>query len=245
MIVPSLSGRRVLVTRALEDAGVWAARLAALGAEPVILPCIRSETLDDAVTRSRLAAALRDADWLCIMSARGAEAVAQLAGPLPAALRVAAVGESTANAVRASLGLTPFVARGGTSRALGEELLDEELSSAPASARIVVAAAEGGRTDAEDVLERAGALVTRVNVYRTVPASPTSAPMDLAVEGIGDVLLASPSAVRGLLNQASFPAGARIFTIGPTTSAAAAAAGLSVSGEATYPDFESLVEAMQ
>ena len=245
MIAASLSGRRVLVTRALEDSSVWAARLAALGAEPVILPCIRTETLDDAETRSRLAAALHDADWLCVMSARGAEAVALLAGPLPAAIRVAAVGDSTANAVRASLGLTPFVARGGTSRALGEELLAEAFSSASASTRIVVAAAEGGRTDAEEVLERAGALVTRIDVYRTVPASPTSAPMDLAVEGIGDVLLASPSAVRGLLNQVSFPAGARIFTIGSTTSAAAAAAGLSVSGEATHPDFESLVEAMQ
>ena len=43
---------------------------------------------------------------------------------------------------------------------------------------------------------------------------------------------ASPSAVTGLLNAAVVPAGARVITIGPTTSAAARAAGLAVSAEA-------------
>ena len=74
-------------------------------------------------------------------------------------------------------------------------------------------------------------------------ARPT--PIDLAGEGIGDVLLASPSAVQGLLNVASFPAETRIFTLGPTTTAAVVAAGLVVSGEAMRPDLDSLVEAMQ
>lgn len=240
-----LAGRRVLITRALEDAAAWADRLEALGAETVILPCIRTERFDDAETRSSLRAALRDAGWLCLTSPRGAEAVARLAGPLASALRVAAVGEATADAVRTCLGHSPFVARGATSLALGEALVAHGLLHATPAPLVVVAAAEGGRTDVEDILRRAGATVTRINVYRTVPASPTPAPIDLAVERIADVLLASPSAVRGLLNQASFPASARIFTIGPTTSAAVIAAGLTVSGEAQHPDLESLVEAMQ
>ncbi|MGH7654338.1 MAG: uroporphyrinogen-III synthase [Gemmatimonadaceae bacterium] len=240
-----LAGRRVLVTRALEDAAAWADRLAALGADPVILPCIRTELLDDAATRTQLAAALRDADWLCIMSPRGADAVARIAGPLASAIRVAVVGTATAHAVVAALGRQPYVASGGTSRALGEELLREIKMDVAARPRVVVASSLGGRRDAEDTLGRGGIAVTRVDVYRTIPAGRAGAPRDLAGEGIGDVLLASPSAVEGLLNQAAFPGATRLFTIGPTTSAAVIAAGLSVSGEAMRPDLDSLVEAMQ
>jgi uroporphyrinogen-III synthase len=243
MIAMPLAGRRVLVTRAVEDAGEWAVRLAALGADPVVLPCIRVEPFTDERTHARLETALRDADWLCVTSPRGADAVARLGGPVPTATRVAAVGDATAGAVRSLLGRTPFVSRDATSLALGEALLAQDLVKA--ADRVVIAAAEGGRTDAERVLRRGGAHVTRIDVYRTVPASPTAARIDLARENIGDVLLASPSAVEGLLNLASLPAGARIFTIGPTTTAAVVASGLSVCGEAMHPDLDSLVEAMQ
>lgn len=245
MIAARLTGRRVLVTRALEDSRTWAERLAALGAEPVLLPCIHSEALDDAATRARLGAALADADWLCVMSPHGAEAVARLAGALPPALRVAVVGEATGVSARASLGRANVVARGGTSRALGEELLRGALAAAPGPQRVVVAGAVGGRTDADDTLADGGAVVTRVDVYRTVPASVAPSRRDLGAERITDVLLASPSAVHGLLNQALVPPTVRVFTIGPTTSAAVRAAGLSVSGEAASPDLDSLVEVMQ
>lgn len=245
MIASPLTGRRVLVTRALEDSGAWAERLSALGADPVILPCIRTEIIDTAETRARLSSALRDADWLCITSPRGADAVAMLTAPLAQSLHIAVVGDATSRAVLTDLGRTSFVARGGTSRALAEELVARELSAAARPARIVIAGAEGGRTDAEEVFGRAGDVCTRVNVYRTVAAPRAVNTIDLAAENIGDVLLASPSAVEGLLNLASSPASARIFTIGPTTSAAVVAAGLSVSGEAARPDLDSLVEAMQ
>ena len=240
-----LAGRRVLVTRGVEDAGAWAERLAALGADPVILPCIHTEFLGDDATRASFAAALDGAACLCIMSARGADAVARLGVRLAPSLRIAVVGNASAHAVLGAFGRKAYVARGGTSRALGEQLLHDALAAGGVLPRVVVATAEGGRTDAEEVLERGGMQVTRVNVYRTIPASPSDAPRDLAIEGIGDVLLASPSAVQGLLNQASFPHGARIFTIGPTTSAAVVAAGLAVTGEALHPDLDSLVEAMQ
>ena len=138
----------------------------------------------------------------------------------------------------------PFVPSIATSRALGEELLERELRPTGAS-RVVVALAESGRTEAEDIFERGGAKVTRVNVYRTIPVSSAPPPIDLTAVGVSDVLLASPSAVQGLINQASAPINTRIFTIGPTTTAAVLAAGLFVSGEAMHPDLDSLVEAMQ
>jgi uroporphyrinogen-III synthase len=67
---------------------------------------------------------------------------------------------------------------------------------------------------------------------------------DLAHDGIHDVLLASPTAVAGLLNIARIPDRARVITIGPTTSAAARNTGLAVSAEARRPTFEAMLEAM-
>jgi uroporphyrinogen-III synthase len=125
--------------------------------------------------------------------------------------------------------------------ALGELLAHEGVS---ATARVVIAGAVGGRDDAEDALVARGVSVTRVDVYRTLPAPPVARRKDLSAVGIDDVLLASPSAVTGLLNTALVPRGARVITIGPTTSAAATAAGLSVSAEARQPTFEGLLEAL-
>lgn len=200
--------------------------------------------MDDDTTRTRLAAACRDADWLLLTSVRGAEAVSR-AGVQPSRrTRVAVVGESTAAMARALFSCTPYVSRGHTSHALGEELL-ELWGGATTALRVVVAGAAGGRDDADLVLAQAGARVTRVNVYRTLPASPATPRRDLHREGISDVLLASPSAVTGLLNQARVDAATRCFTIGSTTSAAAMAAGLVVTGESATPDLDGLMEAMQ
>ena len=239
-----LAGRRVLVTRAMEDSQRWATQLAAHGADPVLLPCVRSEPLDDNVTRAQLASACRDAEWLLFTSVRGVDAVARTGVVLAARTRVAAVGDATAAAARLRLSCAPFVAYGGTSHALGTELL-ALWGGVSKARRVVVAGAEGGRDDAEQVLAAAGARVTRVNVYRTLPASPVSPRRDLGQEGIDDVLLASPSAVTGLLNQALVGASTRCFTIGPTTSAAARSVGLVVTGESATPDLNGLMEAMQ
>jgi len=240
----ALAGRRVLVTRAPDDAQSWARRLAVVGAETLILSCVQTEPFDDEITRARLVAACREIDWLVLTSARGAEAVHRAGVRLAESTCVAAVGEATELAVRSCLARAPLVARGGTSRALGGELL--ALWGERASAqRVVVAAAEGGLVELDRTLAQAGARVTRVNVYRTVPAPPITPRRDLEQEGISDVLLASPSAVTGLLNQALVGPTTRIFTIGPTTSAAATAAGLVVTGESATPTFNGLLEAMQ
>ena len=244
----SLAGRRVLLTRAAEDSQRWALRLAERGVSPEILPCVRSERIDDDATLDRLRDTAHAADWLLFTSVRGVDAIARAiarAGVLlPARLRVAAVGEATAAAARAQLGCVPYVPLGGTSLALGTELLALWGGNSRAR-RVLVAGAEGGRDDAEQVLEHAGARVTRVNVYRTLPTNPATPRRDLAQEGIDDVLLASPSAVAGLLNQARVGGTTRLFTIGPTTSAAAISAGLAVTGESVTPDLDGLMEVMQ
>ena len=60
---------------------------------------------------------LRDATWPCTHVAAQAEAVALLAAPLAASLKIAVVGDATADAVRGALGRRPHIARVATARA--------------------------------------------------------------------------------------------------------------------------------
>ena len=238
-----LAGTRVLITRDAEKSAVWAERVAALGMTPIILTCVLSLPRNPEETHRHLDDALRTAQWVLFTSARAVEVVGRAGVALAPDIRIAAVGNATADAVSELSVARPFVARGGTSLALGAELL-ELWGDAVRGMQVLVVGVEGGREDAERVLVRAGALVTRVDVYRTIPAAPTRPRRDLAREGIDAVLLASPSAVTGLLNQADVGS-ASCYTIGPTTSAAVRAAGLVVAGEAQNPNLEGLLEAMQ
>lgn len=119
----SLAGRTILVTRGATDAEAWATRLEAHGARSVVFPCIAYELFRDPATRGALADALDDADWLALTSRRGAEGVAALIDQRRReGVRVAAVGNVTADAARRLLGRVDLVASGGTARSLGQDL---------------------------------------------------------------------------------------------------------------------------
>lgn len=243
----SLAGRRVLVTRAAEDAVAWLSRLRDEGAMTEVMPCVRTERIAGPDLATRLHAALADAACLVVTSVHGVEAVAALAGGLRATLttrEIAAVGEATGAAVRTQFGRDAFIGTGGTSRALAEELVGR-WGDGVSGRRVVVAGAKGGREDIEAVLSAAGATVARFDVYRTVVAPQRDPRRDLAREGVTDVLLASPSAVTGLLNQAIVGEGTRLVTIGPTTSAAVVAMGYRVAAESATPGIDAMMEALR
>jgi uroporphyrinogen-III synthase len=242
--VTTLAGRRILITREADDSRRWAHRLAATGAVPIVFPCLVCEPIADPDMARRLRAAIADADWLVVSSVRGVEAAAQLLdGSLPfATIRVAAVGPSTAVAATMNFGHVDLVARRATGAALGADLAGR---LAGTDQRVLVLGAEGGRTDVEAALSAAGVAWTRIDVYRTNPLPPAAEPRDFAAEGVQDILLASPTAVSGLRNAAVIPAGARIITIGPTTTSAARDAGLTVWAEARQPSLEGMLEAIQ
>jgi len=101
-----LAGRRVLVTRAEDQAQPLLAALRAAGADAVHVPLIRHEVLVDAAAvraaRERLAAHRGDR-WLAVTSATTVSVIASslaAAGGLPEATRVLAVGPATAAAAR-------------------------------------------------------------------------------------------------------------------------------------------------
>jgi uroporphyrinogen-III synthase len=238
----AFASARVLVTRSEEDCAEWAERLRARGAQPVTLPCIHCETLDGPPLRAALAAAATEADWLVFTSRRGVEAFAALGGRRPARARIAVVGAGTAAATEQTLGRVDLV--GGGTAALLAGALTTSGALAPGARVLLALAANAG-----DVLEReltaAGARCTRLDVYRTVPAPPAERKRPLSALQVDNVVLASPSAVTGLLNQIDLDVPARVFTIGPSTTAAARAAGLAVTAEAREPSLEGILEAMQ
>lgn len=234
-----LTGKRILITRSADDCAEWAAKLEDFEAIPVSLPCIETETIDTPELRARLAAAVADTDWLVFTSRRGVEAFAALYTGSIGNAQIAAVGKVTAEAARNRLGRIDLVGRGGTASLLAATMLTEGvLNSRP---RLLLALAE----NADDVLDKAlkhAARCTRLDLYRTIPHPPVAVKRAMSTLGADNVLLASPSAVTGLMNQVDLDIPVNIFTIGPSTSAAARANGLVVTAEATTPSLHGLLE---
>ena len=254
-----VTGQRVLITRAAEDCTAWALRLADAGAVPLMLPCIECHPIRDPAVEARLAAVLPNTDWLVLTSRRGAEALNELIASIQwssshkqamGAVRIAVVGPATAARAAALPGHVELVAPTGTAASLAEALAARLRDPAATGARraqprCLIAVAENAGDVLEDTLEQAGGDCTRINVYRTTPARPQGKKQALSELGADKILLASPSAVTGLLNRLEMDTAAEIVTIGPSTTLTARAAGLTVTTEAARPSLDALMEAMQ
>ena len=246
MIDRRVAGMKVLVTREAEDAERWASRLTSLGALPVVMPCLQCENITDPSVATLLQASVEISGWLVLSSRRGAVAASRmLEGTLTARTKIAAIGPATARAAKETFHRCDLVASESTSAGIADALLQRfSLVKSAQPVRVVMAGAAGGRADVEVTLTKNGVKVSRVDVYRTIPSPAVDPKRDLEAEEIEFVLLASPSAVEGLRNIAIVPRSAKVITIGPTTSAAAVAAGLIVHGEASEPDLDGLLDAI-
>lgn len=235
--------RRVLLTRSEEDSADWVERFAQRGGEAVALPCIRCEPLATAARKAELAAALPRADWLVFTSRRGVEGFMALEPPpLGARCGIAVVGKSTAEAAGAALGRVDVVGS-GTGAALAATLVD--VGDLERRRHVLLALAENAPDTLEKALTEAGAECTRLDVYRTVPAPPAALRRPLSALRVDNVVLASPSAVTGFMHLVDVDVPVNVYTIGPSTTAAARRAGLAVAAEAREPSFAGILEAMQ
>lgn len=248
-----LSGLRVLVTRAAERSDKLAARLRALGAEPLVRPTIAHAPPDDmaafAEAMGRLEAGVYE--WLLLTSITAVEAVAEgLRGRAPqlggrVSLKIGAVGPATAAACRELLGVEPA--------GMPERFLGEELAAAmgdPAGRRVLIPNADLARPALEDRLRAAGALVDRVVAYKTVPAPGGDELVGLMAAGAIDaILFTSGSTARYFtlqVGEAGAAAARRaiIACIGPATADVCRELGLEPTVVATVYTEEGLVEAL-
>ena len=234
---------RILLTRTREDCAEWAAEIESLGAVPVVFPCIRCEDFTTSVLRAQLAREVPRVQWVAFTSKRGVAALASLCPPhsLPLGrINVAAVGPVTAAEARARLGRIDLVGTGGTAAALAAELVPR---LAPDD-RVLIAVAENAGRVLEDAVEASGHACMRTELYRTSPLPRLHHRLAASELGARNVFLASPSAVTGFCNQVRLDTTLDIFTIGPSTTRAARAAGLDVTGEAPQPGLPGLMEAL-
>ncbi|MCU1448079.1 MAG: uroporphyrinogen-III synthase/uroporphyrinogen-III C-methyltransferase [Acidimicrobiales bacterium] len=235
-----LFGRRVVVTRAREQASELVHRLRDLGAETVEVPAIVvGPASDDGEALRDAARRVRTFDWVAFTSAN---AVERFCAELPDArafgdTRVAAVGPGTSAAL----------ARFGVHADLvPERSIAEALAEAfPAgSGRVLVPQAAAARDVVSDELGAKGWRVDVVEAYRTVPAEPS--PTVLAEAGKADAItFTSSSTVTNYLRAAGLDAVPPLVAcIGPITAETARAAGLGVDVVAGEHTVEGLVRAL-
>jgi uroporphyrinogen III methyltransferase/synthase len=238
-----LFGRRVVVTRAREQASELRVRLEDLGAEVLELPAIALDAIDFELPD------LSRYTWVVFTSANGVDAFFE-GGLAPAGLdaralgraRVAAIGPGTANAlarrgIRADLVPERFVA---------ESLLDAFPAPAPPDARVLLARAEVARDILPEGLARAGYAVDVLAVYRTVVAAPDPAVLARVRAGEVDAItFTSSSTVSNFCDIAPVPhPQPLVVSIGPVTSDTARAQGLRVDREADPHTLDGLVTAL-
>lgn len=225
-----LAGRRVVVTRAAEQADSLAELLESRGAVPVVVPLIEIVEEPDGVAALR---ALDPAsfDRLVVTSPNGA--ASYLACHRTAPPEVAAVGSVTAEALRAGGVEVTFV----PSRQRAAALVDE-LPHGPG--RVLVVQAVDAEPVLADGLAAKGWEVVAVTPYRSRPARPSAA-LQLAALAADAVLLASGSAARAWVDVFGDSTPPVVVAIGPQTADAARLAGLKVTAVATDHSLVGLV----
>jgi uroporphyrinogen-III synthase len=191
-----LQGKRILVTRAREQAGVLSTRLQALGAVPVELPTIRIvppqnwEPLDTALSKLFLVSTPESQDtvwargtlaysWVIFTSANGVNICCDRLlslGYHPRTLsgvRVAAIGPATAAAL-ANYGVTAdLVPDEYIAESVAAALKNDALQRGDSleGKRILLPRAAEARKILVTELQQAGALVDEVAAYSTIPVA--------------------------------------------------------------------------
>ena len=254
-----LFGKRVLVTRTRQQASALSLLLAEHGAEPVELPVIAVEPLDSAAAPLGIAGTLGRAlediaayGWLVFTSANGVGlfferlAARGLDARALGAVRVAVIGPGTARALREHGISADYMPESYVAEALAEGLAP----MLSAGERVLLPRAEGGRTVLVEALQRAGAVVDEVLLYRARPGEDVAErAREVFAEGVDAVTFASSSTVRGLVDALGGDVGAvnacAVACIGPVTADTARELGVRVDAvgeEYTIPGMVAALE---
>jgi uroporphyrinogen III methyltransferase / synthase len=243
-----LFGRRVVVTRAREQASELAALLQAQGAATVEVPAI--EIRGPADGGAALAAAvdrLGSYDWVVLTSPNGARRLLDAIrdggrdARAVAGAQLAAIGPGTAEALAAGNLVVDLV----PPRFVAESLLDAfPEPTGPARGRLLLVRAAVARDVLPEGMRAKGWDVDVVEAYRTERA-PLDEAQAAAVAGADVVTFTSSSTVTNFLAAlGDRPIPPAVVVIGPITAATAREQGLSVDAEAEVHTVEGLVDAL-
>jgi len=249
-----LEGKRIVVTRAVEQARELKVRLEDLGATVLLFPAVSFSEPSDATGLDRAIRSLAEFDWILFTSGNAVRFFAgrcRKLGIEPSqggAYRCAAVGPATASAVAAEGFTVEHVAKEFLGSALAWEL-----GASLAGRKVLLPRSERARPDLPSALKAAGAEVTQVVAYHTggvgavdpgVMAAVREARVDL-------VSFFSPSAIENMRGElgdevlSRLGLKAALAAVGPVTAAALRRAGLRVAIEAPAATAESMAAAIE
>jgi uroporphyrinogen III methyltransferase/synthase len=250
-----LYGWKVLVPRTKEQAGAMSDRLRGYGAVPVEVPTIAVEPPRTPTQMERAIKGLVTGrfEWIVFTSTNAVRAVREkfeefgLDARAFAGVKIACVGETTADAVRA-FGITPELVPSGEQSSEGlladfppfDDVLD------PIN-RVLLPRADIATETLAAGLREIGWEIDDVTAYRTVRAAPPAAEIRDAIKsgGFQAVCFTSSSTVRNLVGIAGKPhARTVVACIGPQTAATAREFGLRVDVQPENATVAALVDAL-
>ena len=251
---------RVLLVRPATARDDDADLLARAGCEVVADPYLVVAPSADPGARQRareaLAAIADGADWLIVASRNAIGALAELTSDAEVTqavtagsargLRVAAVGEATAAAVRQFGATHVLLPEVGTGAALAQALVAQAVVAQAATSSAVLPRGNQAMRELPAILRQAGWTVDDPVVYETstIAVRPSSA--DLLADGFFDaVVVRSPSAVRAVHEHVrALPASTVVVCGGPTTAGEAERLGLATIVQSPGPDAHSVARAV-
>jgi uroporphyrinogen-III synthase len=226
----ALFGRRIVITRAVEQSSDLVTKLERRGAIPISLPLVAFSTpenfapLDDALSR------WQEFDWVLFTSANAVQSVAQRAAATNRGIlrqsnrpQISAVGPATNEAaVKAGLHVT-HISKTHLGLALAEELAQQLRAKS-----VFLPRSDRANPDLPAALKKLGANVTEVVAYHTLPPSNVDRARVTEVldENSDAALFFSPSAVNNLADLIGRESLAQlqnkiaIAAVGPVTTAA-------------------------
>ena len=247
-----LTGKRIVVTRAIEQAQDLVGQLSSLGAEVFLLPLVRFADPLDWSGVDRALDALHEYDWIFFTSQNAVDSFSRRCrergvAPSKIAPKVAAVGPATADAARREGFSLAHVAQQFRGSALVSDLAD-----AIKDKRILLPRSDRAREELPRAIRERGAMATEVIVYKTLsPDLVEKSAIDAVREGSVDVIVFfSPSAFHYLLDVVdvtqlrSLAGKLRFAAIGPVTARAIREVGFPVDIVAQDATTAALVEAL-
>jgi uroporphyrinogen-III synthase len=251
-----LAGRRIVVTRAVEQSSSLIIRLRALGATPIECPAISIAPLHEFTRLDAAISRLETYDWVVFTSVNGVmaftsrmEALGKQKGDL-CARKLAAIGPAT-RAALIEAGCQPdFMPNSYVAESIVEQIGDVT------GCRVLLPRADIAREMLAGGLRQKGASVDEVDAYRTVSGEgPLALKSLLQASAVDAVTFTSSSTVRYTLRGLAEAGldetqalellnGATIVCIGPITAQTANECGLKIAAVADEYTTDGLIEAL-
>lgn len=249
-----LFGKRILVTRAREQASVLSEALEELGAEPLEFPTISVTEPEDYKPLDLAIKDLTKYKWVIFTSVNGVEQffrrmhynnrdIRDLCGA-----KLCAIGPKTRDALGKYGLLVDYV----PNEFRAEEILKELQGKVAAGDKILLPRADIARKVLPEALTGLGALVDEVTAYRTLPGAAQAGPiLEMLKTGeINVITFTSSSTVRNFVDMlgagdiSSLLSGVTVACIGPVTAATAREMGVRVDLVAEEYTIEGLISAI-